>query len=281
MPYVHLMRLNKPIGIFLLLWPTLSALWISANGVPDLGILIVFILGVIVMRSAGCAINDYVDRNIDGSVFRTVKRPLVMGTLKVNHVLIAFSSLALFSLMLVLILNKITVLMSFIALFLTVTYPFVKRYTYLPQFHLGITFSCAIFMAFLGQNQLLSPVSWLLFLANILWVTSYDTYYAMSDREDDLLITIKSTAILFNHNDRCIIGILQAFFLLSMILIGILLDMSFVYYFGVLVSCIFFSYQYKLTKNRHPEGCLLAFASNNWVGAALFSGIVLYYGLGQ
>ena len=280
MPYVYLMRLNKPIGILLLLWPTLSALWISANGVPDLGILIMFVFGVIVMRSAGCVINDYVDRNIDGLVFRTAKRPLVMGSLTVNYALIAFFILTILSLILVISLNKITVLMSFVALFLTVTYPFMKRYSYLPQVHLGIAFSCSIVIAFLGQNQFLSPVSWLLFIANILWVTSYDTYYAMSDREDDLLATIKSTAILFNNKDRLMIVILQISCFLLMILIGVLLDMNSVYYFGVVVSCVLSLYQYRLTEERQSNRCLLAFSNNNWVGASLFFGIVLHYGLG-
>jgi len=279
MPYVQLMRLDKPIGILLLLWPTLSALWIAAEGVPDLDVLTVFVLGVIAMRSAGCVINDYADRDIDGLVARTVNRPLVTGVLQAKHALITFAGLSLFAFVLVLFLNKMTILLSLVALFLAATYPFMKRYTYLPQVYLGAAFGWAIPMAFAAQTQTLPAVAWLLFLANILWATAYDTFYAMADREDDLLAGIKSTAILFGDDDHIIIGILQICFLLVMILIGAQLDMGLEYYLGVLLASFLFVYQQRLAKERQPAQCLQAFLNNNWVGAAIFVGITVHYGL--
>lgn len=279
MPYVQLMRLDRPIGILLLLWPTLSALWIAAEGIPDLDVLTVFVLGVIMMRSAGCVINDYADRDIDGLVARTVNRPLATGVLQAKHALITFAGLAFFAFVLVLFLNKMTILMSLVALFLAATYPFMKRYTYLPQVYLGAAFGWAIPMAFAAQSETLPPVAWLLFLANILWATAYDTFYAMADREDDLLAEIKSTAILFGEDDRFIIGLLQLCFLLVMILIGAQLEMGFVYYLGVMAAFFLFVYQQKITKEKQPAQCLQAFLNNNWVGAALFAGIAIHYGL--
>jgi len=279
MPYVQLMRLDKPIGILLLLWPTLSALWIAAEGVPDLGVLTVFVLGVIAMRSAGCVINDYADRDIDGLVARTVNRPLATGVLQAKHALITFACLCLLAFVLVLFLNKMTILLSFVALFLAASYPFMKRYTYLPQVYLGAAFGWAIPMAFAAQTQTVPVVAWLLFLANILWATAYDTFYAMADREDDLLAGIKSTAILFGDDDRIIIGILQVCFLLVMILIGAQLELGVEYYLGVLLATILFVYQHVLTKERQPAQCLQAFLNNNWVGATLFVGITVHYGL--
>lgn len=279
MPYVQLMRLDRPIGILLLLWPTLSALWIAAEGIPDLDVLIVFTLGVIMMRSAGCVINDYADRDIDGLVARTVNRPLATGILQAKHALITFAALSICAFVLVLFLNKMTILMSLVALFLAATYPFMKRYTYLPQVYLGAAFGWAIPMAFAAQSETLPPVAWLLFLANILWATAYDTFYAMADREDDLLAEIKSTAILFGEDDRFIIGLLQLCFLLVMILIGAQLEMGFVYYLGVMAAFFLFVYQQKITKEKQPAQCLQAFLNNNWVGAALFAGIAIHYGL--
>lgn len=278
MPYVQLMRLDRPIGILLLLWPTLSALWIAAEGVPDLGVLVVFVLGVITMRSAGCVINDYADREVDGLVARTMDRPLATGILQAKHALMTFAGLAVFAFVLVLFLNKMTILLSVVALFLAATYPFMKRYTYLPQVYLGAAFGWAIPMAFAAQTETLPPVAWLLFLANILWATAYDTFYAMADREDDLLARIKSTAILFGDDDHIIIGILQVCFLLVMILTGAQLEMGFEYYLGVVVAGFLFVYQQKLAKERQPAQCLLAFLNNNWVGAALFVGIAVHYG---
>jgi len=279
MPYVQLMRLDRPIGILLLLWPTLSALWIAAEGVPDFKVLVIFVLGVIVMRSAGCVINDYADRNVDGLVARTVERPLVNGSLQANDALKLFVGLVVIAFILVLQLNTMTILLSVVALLLAASYPFMKRYTYLPQIFLGAAFGWAIPMAFAAQSQTLPPIAWLLFLANILWATAYDTFYAMADREDDLLAGIKSTAILFGDDDRLIIGFLQFSFTIVMLLIGTQMEMGFVYYFAIVIVLILFGYQHYLVKERQPAQCLLAFLNNNWVGAALFVCIAVHYGL--
>ena len=278
MPYIQLMRLDKPVGILLLLWPTLSALWIAAEGMPDLTVLIVFVLGVIIMRSAGCVINDYADRDVDGLVRRTMDRPLVSGALKAKQALILFAVLGVVAFVLVLMLNTLTILMSAVGLFLAITYPFMKRYTYLPQVYLGAAFGWAIPMAFAAQTNAVPVIAWLLFLANILWATAYDSFYAMADREDDLLAGIKSTAILFGDDDKVIIIILQISFLAIMMLVGRQAEMSAVYYIGVFIALLWFVYQQKLVINREPAQCLQAFLSNNWVGAVLFLGIAAHYG---
>ena len=279
LPYSQLMRLDRPIGILLLLWPTLSALWIAAQGVPDLLVLTVFILGVIIMRSAGCVINDFADRDIDGKISRTANRPLVRGAVRPKQALILFATLSLAAFLLVLLLNKMTILLSLIALFLAASYPFIKRYTYLPQIYLGAAFGWAIPMAFAAQTNTVPTIAGLLFLANIVWATAYDTLYAMADREDDLLVGVKSTAILFGDDDKIIIAILQLSFLLIMVLVGNQLDMSFVYYLAIVLALALFVYQQKLVKNRQPDQCIQAFVNNNWVGAVLFAGIVLNYAL--
>lgn len=278
-PYIELMRLNRPIGILLLLWPTLSALWIAADGKPDVVVLTVFILGVIIMRSAGCVINDYADRKIDGLVARTMNRPLITGTLQAKHALITFAVLGVTAFILVFQLNSLTIWMSLIGLFLAASYPFMKRYTYLPQVYLGAAFGWAIPMAFAAQTGTVPTVAWLLFSANILWATAYDTFYAMADRKDDLLAGVKSTAILFGNDDKVIIGILQVSFLSVMTMIGGQLEMSLSYYIGILVAAGFSIYQHKITKNKEPARCINAFLNNNWVGAALFIGIVIHYSL--
>ena len=279
-PYIELMRLDRPIGILLLLWPTLAALWIAAEGIPDLTVLTVFVLGVIIMRSAGCVINDYADRDIDGLVSRTENRPLAIGSVSPRSALLLFSGLGILAFYLVLKLNTLTILMSIVGLILAVSYPFMKRYTYLPQVYLGMAFGWAIPMAFAAQTNTVPVIGWLLFLANIMWATAYDTFYAMADREDDLLAGVKSTAILFGEDDKIIIGILQLGFLIVMLLIGGQLAMGFIYYIGVLIAAGLSVYQQKLTADREPAQCLRAFLNNNWVGAALFIGIVLHYGLG-
>lgn len=276
--YIQLMRLDKPIGIFLLLWPTLSALWIAAEGVPDLTVLSVFILGVIVMRTAGCVINDYADRDIDGLIVRTLDRPLAMGALQPWKALVLFAILIGLGLGLVLMLNTLTLWMSAVAVFLAASYPFMKRYTYLPQVYLGATFGWAIPMAFAAQTGTVPMIAWLLFLANILWTTAYDTFYAMADREDDMLATVKSTAILFGDDDRMIVGILQISFLAVMLLVGSQLEMSLNYYGGLTVALAFSAYQQKIVVDREPAQCMRAFLNNNWVGAAVFIGIVAHYG---
>ena len=278
LPYIQLMRLDKPIGILLLLWPTLSALWIAAEGQPDVLLVFVFSLGVVIMRSAGCVINDYADRDFDGQVSRTKGRPLAAGKLTEKQALITFFSLCGIAFLLALFLNWTTILMSTVALFLAATYPFMKRLTYLPQVYLGLAFGWAIPMAFTAQTVTVSSVAWLLLLANVLWTTAYDTYYAMADRQDDLKAGIKSTAILFGDDDKVIIGILQASFLLVMALIGIQLEMGGAYYLAIMVAIALFVYQHQLTLTKEPAQCLQAFLNNNWVGAVLFLGIVMDYG---
>lgn len=278
-PYIELMRLNKPIGILLLMWPTLSALWIAAEGLPDLTVFSVFVLGVIIMRSAGCVVNDYADRNVDGLITRTLNRPLIRGDVTPRQALILFSSLGLLAFVLVIQLNELTIWLSLGALFLAALYPFMKRYTYLPQVFLGMAFGWAIPMAFAAQTNAVPTIAWLLFLANILWTTAYDTFYAMADREDDMLAGVKSTAILFGEDDLAIIGVLQLSFLLVMVLIGSQLDMSISYYIGIFLASLLSVYQQKIAKNKEPAYCLLAFLNNNWVGGVIFLGIVFHYAL--
>ena len=278
-PYIQLMRLDRPIGILLLLWPTLSALWIAAGGIPDVVVLIVFILGVIIMRSAGCVINDYADRDVDGLVARTVDRPLITGALQPSDALRLFAGLGLVAFVLVLQLNMLTILMSLVGLFLAATYPFMKRYTYLPQVYLGAAFGWAIPMAFAAQTNTVPTIAWLLFLANILWATGYDTFYAMADRDDDLLAGVKSTAILFGDDDKVIIGILQLSFLVVMVLVGNQLEMSWSYYLGIIIALALSIYQQIITEDRDAAQCMHAFLNNNWVGAALFAGIVIHYAI--
>jgi len=276
-PFIKLMRLDRPIGILLLLWPTLSALWIAAEGKPDLTVFIIFTLGVIIMRSAGCVINDYADRKVDGLVSRTKNRPLITGEIHAKQALMLFAGLGLFAFILVLQLNILTILMSLVGLFLAATYPYMKRYTYLPQVYLGAAFGWAIPMVFAAQTNEVPTIAWLLFLANILWTTAYDTFYAMADRKDDLVAGVKSTAILFGDDDRLIIGFLQISFLFVMLLVGSQLELSQSYYVGILVAAGLSVYQQKITKSKEPAQCMHAFLNNNWVGAVLFLGIVIHY----
>lgn len=276
-PYIKLMRLDRPIGILLLLWPTLGALWIAAEGLPDPTVLIVFILGVIIMRSAGCAINDFADRHVDGMVWRTQERPLATGELEAKDAVILFAVLALIAFFLVSLLNTMTIWMSLIGVFLAASYPFMKRYTHLPQLYLGVAFGWAIPMAFAAQTETVPVIAWLLFLANIIWTTVYDTFYAMADRDDDLLAGIKSTAVLFGEDDLTIQAVLQASYLVVMILIGQQLQMSWIYYLALIVAAGLFVYQLYLSRHRDAKACLRAFLNNNWLGGSLFVGIVLHY----
>jgi 4-hydroxybenzoate polyprenyltransferase len=278
-PYWQLTRMNRPIGILLLLWPTLTALWIAAGGLPDIKILLIFIAGVVLMRAAGCAINDYADRHIDGQVWRTENRPLATGALTAKQAVLTFVALALIAFILVLQLNNFTIALSLIAVLLAAIYPFMKRFTYLPQLVLGMAFGWAIPMAFAAQTNTLPNIVWLLFVANIVWTTMYDTFYAMADREDDLQAGVKSTAILFGKNDLLIQTLLQLGFLLIMILIGLQLQLSMVFYLGLLIAAMLFIYQLRLSKDRERNACLQAFLNNNWVGAVVFFSIVLHYSL--
>ncbi len=275
--YIQLMRLDRPIGILLLLWPTVTALWIAAEGIPDLKVLIIFILGVILMRSAGCVINDFADRKVDGRVSRTKNRPLATGALVSNQALQLFSALGVLAFCLVLMLNTLTIMMSFVGLFLAATYPFMKRYTHFPQVYLGAAFGWAIPMAFAAQTGEVPTVAWLLFVANIFWTTAYDTFYAMADRDDDVLIGVKSTAVLFGDDDKVIVAVLQASFLFVMILVGQQLEMSLVYYIGVITAAGLSIYQQTLVKERRPALCIQAFLNNNWVGIAFFVATAAHY----
>ncbi len=273
--YALLMRLDRPIGILLLLWPTMWALMIAAEGKPDLRVLVVFTLGVIVMRSAGCVVNDYADRNIDPHVRRTRHRPLAAGRVTPGEAIGLFVFLCLVAFGLVLLLNWQTILLSFAAVALAALYPFAKRYTYLPQVLLGITFSMAIPMAFAAQTGEVSRIAWLLFIANVLWTVAYDTMYAMVDREDDLKIGVKSTAILFGDVDVIIIGVIQSMVFLALFLAGALVPMGAFYYMGVTVAIGLALYQQELIKDRLPERCFQAFLNNNWFGLVILAGIVL------
>ncbi|MDV7106042.1 4-hydroxybenzoate octaprenyltransferase [Vibrio sp. TH_r3] len=275
--YWQLMRMDKPIGSLLLLWPTLWSLLLAAEGSPKLDVLIVFVLGVLLMRSAGCVINDFADRKIDGHVKRTQKRPLPSGMVKPVEAIILFFVLALSSFILVLTMNELTIHLSFIGIILAFIYPFMKRFTHLPQLFLGLAFSWAIPMAWAAQaNELVAPV-WLLFVINAIWTIAYDTQYAMVDREDDLKIGVKSTAILFGQRDKAIIGCLQLMTLGLFIVLGSWLHLGSVFYWGLLVSAGLFVYQQNLIKKREREQCFKAFLNNNNVGFVIAVAIYFSY----
>ena len=273
--YAMLMRLHHPIGLFLLGWPTLWALFLSVPGLPEIDILIIFILGVVCMRSAGCVINDYADREIDGQVARTCKRPIPLGKVTEKEALIVFVVLLLFAGLLVLQLNPLSQYLSFGALVLATIYPFTKRFIYLPQAFLGIAFAWAIPMAWAAQTAEVPPVSWLLFIIVILWVMAYDTLYAMVDREDDLRIGVKSSAILFGDTDRLMIGLLQLATGLGLVLLGGQTAMGWPYYLGLVIAAVLMGYQQYLIRDRHPKACMQAFLNNNLLGAVIFFGIML------
>ena len=275
--YSLLMRLNRPVGIYLLLWPTLWALWIAGVGHPDLLVVVVFVSGVVLMRSAGCVINDYADREFDPHVERSRDRPIAPGRVKPKEALALFVILCLGAFGLVLLMNELTIWLSLAGVVLAASYPFMKRYTHLPQVYLGAAFGWAVPMAFAAQTGSVPKVAWLLFVATVLWATVYDTMYGMVDREDDIKIGIKSTAVLFGEADRAIIAIIQILFLGALLLIGQAADLGGYYYFGVLLAAALSIYQQYLIRNREPEFCFQAFLNNNWLGAAVFSGIVLHY----
>jgi 4-hydroxybenzoate polyprenyltransferase len=275
--YALLVRLDRPIGIFLLLWPTMISLWIAAEGIPDPLVLSVFIAGVILMRSAGCAINDYADRDIDGNVARTKNRPIVSGQVTATEALLVFAALSLCAFGLVLLMNKLTIIMSLGGVVLAASYPFMKRYHFLPQVHLGAAFGWTVPMAFTAQANELTPVTWLLFFATVLWTTAYDTMYAMADRKDDLKIGVKSTAILFGPLDRLMIGVIQGMLIIDLILIGQRAELSGFYFTGVVAASVLAIWQQYLIKDRDPARCFEAFMNNNWLGLVLFLGLVLDY----
>jgi len=275
--YARLTRLQRPIGALLLLWPTLWALWIAAAGRPSLHLLLVFVLGTFLTRSAGVAINDTADRGIDPHVGRTVDRPLATGEVTPREALAVASVLLLAAFGLVLTTNRFTVLLSLAAIPIMAVYPFMKRHTYLPQFVLGVAFSWGIPMAFAAQLGHLTRITWLLFIANLLWTVIFDTIYAMVDREYDLKIGVKSTAILFAEADRHIIGIMQAMMLTVLIIIGRQLQLHAVYFIALLLVAAQMVYHQYLIKDRNAEQCFRAFLYNNWLGATVFAGIFLNY----
>jgi len=276
---LQLIRFDKPIGTLLLLWPTLWALWIAAGGVPDYTLLAIFIAGTFLTRSAGCIVNDLADRRLDGAVKRTSGRPLVTGAVTEKEALALFVALMLLAFVLVLFTNTLTILLSLVAVLLASTYPFMKRYTHLPQVVLGLAFSWGVPMAFAAQSGELPPALWLLFLGNLWWIVAYDTKYAMVDRDDDIPAGIKSTAILFGRHDRLAIAVLQLLCLLTLYLAGRAFALGTYFNLSLLVSAGLFGYQQYLIRNRERDACFRAFLHNNWVGIAVFVGIVLEYGV--
>lgn len=278
--YYYLIRLDKPVGILLLLWPVLWALWIAAEGIPDPDVLIIFILGVIVMRSAGCVLNDLADRNLDRHISRTRDRPITSGKVKIPEAIGLTTVLLLCALILVLNLNDLTFKLSFVAVFLAIIYPFLKRVTYLPQVFLGLAFAWSVPMAFAAQTNSIPEIAWLLFITTVLWAVVYDTMYAMVDKEDDIKIGIKSTAILFDDADRIIIGSIQLMVLFSQILTGTKLELGKYYFIGIALASLLSVYQQYLIKDRIPENCFRAFLNNQWYGMIIFAGLYLNYMLG-
>ncbi len=272
--WLEITRLNRPVGIGLLLWPTLWALWVAADGIPSTGNLVIFILGVVLTRSAGCVINDWADRDFDGHVERTQRRPLPEGRVRPSEALILAAALVGLAFILVLFTNLLTILLAIVAVALAALYPFTKRLTHLPQLFLGAAFSWAIIMAFAAETGTVPEAAWLLFVANLLWTVAYDTEYAMVDRPWDLKVGIKSTAILFGELDRLMIGILQAAFLLSLLLLGDRLDYGVAYFLGVAVAAGLCVWQQWLIRGRDLDACFRAFRSNNAAGIAILIGLI-------
>ena len=273
--YYRLMRLDKPIGIMLLLWPTLWALWIAGEGHPRPWVVVVFVAGVVLMRSAGCVVNDFADRDFDRHVERTAGRPITSGHVSPREALVLFALLTALAFVLVLTLNGLTLLLSLVGAFLAASYPFTKRLTHLPQAYLGAAFGWAVPMAFAAQTGSVDPRSWWLFLAVVIWAVIYDTMYAMVDRDDDLKIGIKSTAILFGRFDRLIIGLLQLLMLAVLVHAGHLFGLGIFYYTGLGLAALLMLYHQWLIRHRQRQRCFRAFLHNQWVGATIFAGIFL------
>ncbi len=276
---LQLIRFDRPIGTLLLLWPTLWALWIAARGTPDYMLLAIFVAGTFLTRSAGCIINDLADRRVDGAVKRTTGRPLVTGAVTEKEALALFVALMLLAFVLVLFTNALTIALSLVAVLLASTYPFMKRYTHLPQVVLGLAFSWGIPMAFAAQTGELPAALWLIFLGNLWWIVAYDTKYAMVDRDDDIPAGVKSTAILFDRYDRLAIAVLQLLCLFTLYLAGLAFALGAYFNLALLVCAGLFGYQQYLIRKRERDACFKAFLNNNWVGMAIFAGIVLHYGV--
>lgn len=275
--YAKLMRIDKPIGIWLLLWPVLWALWLAGEGHPDQGLFVVFVVGVFVMRSAGCVLNDYADRNIDPYVERTRTRPIASGAVAPVEALILFAALGLIAIGLATLLNQPAQLLAIAAAVLTIIYPFVKRFVSIPQFVLGAAFGWAVPMVFAAQTGATSQLAWLVFSVALVWAVIYDTFYAMVDRKDDIKLGAKSTAILFGEVDLFIIAGLQVLMLVGLVLVGLRATLGFWFYASVAFAACLMAYHLWLARDRQPAGCFAAFQHNHLIGLVVFGGIVLHY----
>lgn len=272
--YEKLIRLDKPIGTLLLLWPTLWALWLSSFGYPDPTVVWIFVLGTLLMRSAGCAINDYADRNFDGHVERTRDRPLATGAISPTEALVVAAVLAGAAFVLVLQLNRLTIALSFAGAFLAASYPFTKRFFVIPQAYLGVAFGFGIPMAYAAHSGSVPWQAWLLLLGNVFWAIAYDTEYAMVDREDDRKIGIRTTALLFGRRDIAMVMLFQALFIAVLVAVGLVYHLGIVYFIGIAGAAMLAAWQYRMIRDRSREGCFRAFRHNNWVGGAVFAGLV-------
>jgi 4-hydroxybenzoate polyprenyltransferase len=275
--YWRLMRFDRPIGILLLLWPTLWALWMAAGGVPSLKNLLIFSAGVVIMRAAGCVINDVADRDFDPHVERTRGRPLAAGELRTGQALTLLAGLLSLALLLVLLTNRLTIQLAFAGAALALAYPFFKRFTHLPQVVLGIAFGWSIPMAFAAETGAVPPVAWWLLLINTLWAVIYDTLYAMVDREDDLAIGIKSTAILFGRHDLAVLRALQFLMIAGLVALGLAQEFGLPWFLGVAAAAALFVWQQQLVRHRERDACFRAFLNNNWVGFVIFAGLAIQY----
>ncbi|MBX2839930.1 MAG: 4-hydroxybenzoate octaprenyltransferase [Gammaproteobacteria bacterium] len=275
--YIKLTRLNRPIGAFLLLWPTLWALWLASSGKPDLKILAIFIVGTWLTRSAGCAINDFADRDIDKHIRRTRDRPLTSGRVSAAEALVLAAVLMLLAFLLVLLTNGLTILLSFVALFLASVYPFMKRYTHFPQIVLGAAFAIAVPMAFAAQTGSVPMLGWQVFIAAVIWAVAYDTFYAMADREDDIKVGVKSTAIFFGHYDLAVIAFAQVCMLGIMLVVGIQAERGALYFFGLAIALGIAIVQLYVTRHRDADKCFWAFLNNHYLGMVIFLGLSTDY----
>ena len=275
--YGKLMRIDKPVGIWLLLWPTLWALWLAGEGHPNQGLFVVFVVGVFIMRSAGCVLNDYVDRNIDPYVERTRNRPIASGAVAPTEALTLFVALGLIAIGLATMLNRPAQLLAIVAAGLTIAYPFIKRFVSIPQFILGAAFGWAVPMVFAAQTGAVPQLAWVVFGAALIWAVIYDTFYAMVDREDDRKLGVKSTALLFGDADLFVVGGLQLIMLLALIFVGLRAELGLWYYLSVAVAAGLMAWHQWLARDRQPAGCFAAFLNNHYIGLVIFIGIVLHY----
>lgn len=271
------MRLHRPVGIYLVLWPALWSLWLAAEGLPPVEVVLIFVLGAIIMRSAGCVINDYADRHWDGSVARTAQRPLARGLITPKAALILFAGLCLVGFSLVLLLNTLTILLSFVALLLATLYPFTKRFTHWPQMVLGIAFAWAVPMGYAAVLNMVPSQAWLVFVITIIWTLIYDTFYAITDREDDLKVGIKSTAILFGRYDVLVITLLQSVMVLLLICLGIWVQLGLAFWLSLILVASLFAWQVWQSRHRDPQACFKAFKQNHWVGLVILVGLMIDY----